>query len=503
VIDEVGDSGPGETRGRLAVHAHFYQPMRADPFSGLVPRDPTAAPFHDWNERISAECYRPNLERGNVGHLSFDLGPTLAEWMAADEPETLAAFVSADGGSMGSRPEIGRAMAQGFHHTILPLASAEDRRTEIRWALREFEYRFGRRAIGFWLPETAVDIPTLHLLAEEGLEYTILAPWQAETPELDTRRPYRIDLGAGRSIVVVFYDGALSAAVSFDPTATADADRLARERVAPRLATPLPDGSAPLALVATDGELYGHHQHFRDLFLHRLVAPPADAPMRPFDVVDLATVLTAAGRGALPAARVRERTSWSCHHGIARWTAECPDVADGRWKGPLRSALERLAGGIDTLTEARFAGLPGHPDRLLARDASIDVLVGIEEPDAFATRWLARGATRGDREMFLRHIEAQRWRLAMFASDGWYWDDPTRPETRQILRAAARAVRLVEEAGSAGLEQRLVADLALLRSPSSGRDGAAIYGQSLEDVGQPPPASGRRRSTRVPRPASA
>jgi hypothetical protein len=473
------------SRGRLAVHAHFYQPHRADPFTGQVPVEPTAAPFRDWNARIEAECYRPNAERGTLRYISYDLGPTLASWMEGAAPTTYRGFVA------GDRPpgvERGNAMAQGFHHSILPLASAADRRTEIRWGLRDFLHRFGRAAEGLWLPETAVDLATLRDLAEEGVRYTILAPWQAAEPHLDNRRPYRVELGGGRTIVLAFYDAGLSSAVSFEPAATADADRFARERIAARLAgSPLPTDEPGLVVIATDGELYGHHQQFRDLFLQRLVAPAEADPDRGFDVVELAPALVDTPDHPFRTVRIVERTSWSCHHGVARWSAECADAHDGSWKGPLRAAFERLAGGIDALTARRFASLPAAPDPWAARDAYIEVVLGVEPPAAFAARWLGDAAPAADRRAFLDLLEAQRWRLAMFASDGWYWDDPMRPETRQVMRAAARAARIVDGLESTRLERALCADLALFGSPGHGLDGGAIYRQALSEIGQPAP----------------
>ena len=200
-----------------------------------MPLDPTAAPAHDWNERISADCYRPNAELGNLGAMSWDLGPTLAGWLEQRRPDRLSRV-------RRRRSRAPTGMAQPFHHTILPLASAADRRTEVRWGLRDFEVRFGRRPTGMWLPETAVDLATLRLLADEGIAHTILAPWQVDGGScLDTRRPVRIDLGDGRSIVAVLYDGLLSAAVSFEPTATVDADAFVRDRLVPRFHEPLAD----------------------------------------------------------------------------------------------------------------------------------------------------------------------------------------------------------------------------------------------------------------------
>jgi hypothetical protein len=466
------------SRGRLAVHAHFYQPSRFDPWTGAVQAEPSAAPYHDWNERVHAECYGPIAERGTLADISFDLGPTLAAWLATADPATYRRFIGDGAG----------AIAQAFHHTILPLASAADRRTEIRWGIRDFEVRFGRAPNGMWLPETAVDRPTLEALADAGISFTILAPWQAASDGLDVRIPYRVDLGEGRSMVVVFFDAGLSSAASFEPEATADADRFARERVAPRL-SPGPDPvDRPLAVIATDGELYGHHQQFRDLFLQRLVTPEP-GPDRGFDVVTVADVVAEAlaGAEATPTVEIAARTSWSCHHGVARWGGECADADDGRWKAPLRAAFERVAGGIDAVTAAAFREVPGGADPDEARDAYVDVVLGETPAADFAARlWPA--ADDSLRARLLDLLEAQRWRLAMFASDGWFWDDPVRPETRQVMRAAARAVRLVDSTAGTDLEPRLIADLALFTSPSRGLDGGAIYRMALEDVGQAEPA---------------
>jgi uncharacterized protein DUF3536/glycosyl hydrolase family 57 len=496
------------TRPRLVVHAHLYQPSRADPWTGSIPEEPAATPYHDWNARIDAECYRPNVERGNFARMSFDVGPTLARWLEHEDWATYAGLLTSDrpvDPGAGDGLVGGNAMAQAYHHSILPLASVADRWTEIRWGLRDFELRFGRRATGIWLPETAVDLPTLRMLVAEGVEHTILAPWQAAETHLDTRRPYRVALDGGRSIVVVFYDGPLSAAVSFDPAMTADADRFVSEHVEPRLASAsFVDGATPMAVIATDAELYGHHRVFRDLFLRRVVAPTeADTATRSFDVVDLATVLQEQADEPFRTTRIVERTSWSCHHGVARWTAECPDAQDGRWKGPLRAAFERLAAGIDATTITLLRGLTtvresvADPDELLAeaRDGYVDVLFGAVTPGAFAERWLAQAPLAGrpftgpetaDQDVLLGSLEAQRWRLAMFASDGWFWDDPARLETAQVLRAAARAVRIVDGLAGTHLEHRLVADLATLVSPSRHVDGGVLYGEALDAVGQPP-----------------
>jgi hypothetical protein len=478
------------TRGRLAIHGHFYQPERRDPFTGRLPDDPSAAPFPNWNARVTAECYRPNAERGNLDRISFDVGPTLTAFLSSDDPATLARMVAAD--------HSGNAVAQAFHHAILPLASARDRATEIRWGLRDFALRFGRPARMLWLPETAADLPTLREMARQGIRATILAPWQASTPGLETRRPHRVDLGGGLDMIVVFYDGPLSGSVSFEPGVTADADRFARERVVPALAAPLHrDGShrreagAPLILVATDGELYGHHQRWRDLFLARLTNPGED---RGFDIVSLGAALEGEDPALLPPVRIADRTSWSCHHGVLRWSGECGCAADGRWKGPLRAALDRLAAGVDALTELLAADLPARSDvpgerveldPWAARDAYVDVVIGAAPALPFAAGLLAAGAGEAAARRLVDLLEAQRWRLAMFASDGWYWDDPVRPETKHVLRCAARAARTLDRLAGSHLERRLEEDLALFVSPSRGIDGHSLYREALADVGRP------------------
>jgi hypothetical protein len=439
------------TRPRLVVHGHFYQPSRLDPVTGTVPPDPTAAPWRDWNTRIAADCYRPNAELGNYGRISWDLGPTLAGWLEDGDPVAYRGFVEGDGGRHG--------MAQPFHHTILPLSTRADRRTEIRWGLRDFEWRFGRRPTGLWLPETAVDLETLGLLVDEGVTHTILAPWQLAGPGLDTRRPHRVDVGGGGSIVVVAYDAGLSTSVSFETEATSDADRFARERIVPRLAEPLEDGERrPFALIATDGELYGHHQPYRDLFLQRLVGP-VDLG---FEVSTLEDVISEPGPSARPAAIV-DRSSWSCHHGVARWETACACVDDGAWKAPLRAAFDRLAVAIDTRTEEIARSLPGAPDPWAARDAYVDVVIGAEDEAGFVADRLP-GADAASRRTFATLMAAQRWRLAMYASCGWFWESPDRVETALVIRRATHAATLIDGVALTDLGAALASDLEIVRS---------------------------------------
>jgi Domain of unknown function (DUF3536)/Glycosyl hydrolase family 57 len=454
------------SRPRLIVHGHFYQPSRIDPGTGTVPADHTAAPWRDWNTRIAADCYRPNAELGNYGRISWDLGPTLAGWLETGDPIAYRGFVDGDGGRQG--------MAQPYHHTILPLATPADRRTEIRWGLRDFEWRFGRRPTGVWLPETAVDLDTLGLLVDEGVTHTILAPWQLAGEGLDTRRPYRVEVAGGRAITVLAYDAGLSTSVSFETEATTDADRFARERVVPRLGEPFDGDGTPFALIATDGELYGHHQPYRDLFLQRLVGP-ADLG---YEVATLADVVAGAGAGARHATVV-ERSSWSCHHGVARWETACDCVGDGAWKAPLRAAFDRLATAIDERTEALARSLPGAPDPWAARDAYVDVVIGARDVASFDRDWLP-DADVGSRRTFATLMAAQRWRLAMYASCGWFWETPDRVETLGVIRAAAHAAALVDGLGDTRLGEALHADLQAVESVSP---RPARHGLTLDAVG--------------------
>ena len=210
----------------LAIHGHFYQPPREDPLTGAIPNEFGAAPFGNWNERIHAECYRPNAELGNFERISFNVGPTLSSWMAGYDRSTYGAIVEQDRATVREFG-VGNAIAQAYNHTILPLQSREDKVTQVAWGIADFEHHFGRKPQGLWLAETAVNTETLVVLADAGIEFTILAPWQADAPDVDTTEPYRVSLPGGRSITAFFYDRDLSGRVSFDPVMTSNADAFA------------------------------------------------------------------------------------------------------------------------------------------------------------------------------------------------------------------------------------------------------------------------------------
>ena len=333
------------SRGHLVVHGHFYQPSRVDPFSGDMLAEPSAAPAHDWTERISTECYRPNAELGNLGRMSWDLGPTLADWLERCDPVAYDGFVEGDAGING--------LAQPYHHTIMPLASAADRRTEIAWGLRDFAWRFGRPATGVWLPEGAVDLPTLRLLAgprgpaHDPRPVAGRRAARRDPPALsrrcrrrarDRRRPVR-RRPVGRDLVRAAGDrrcrclrgGADRATARFGRPAgrraAAGRDRHGRRAV-----------RAPPAVPRSVPRATPRGRHTRDEpRTSTSSAWPTPWPSR--------RAARSGRRGS------SMRTSWSCHHGIHRWSGECACAPDGRWKAPLRAALERLAAGIDVVTE--------------------------------------------------------------------------------------------------------------------------------------------------------
>ncbi len=446
---------------QLIVHGHFYQPPRENPFTGRVPREASAAPYHDWNQRITAECYGPNVALGNFARLSFDLGPTLARWLQRYARAIHRGIV---------RQGRKTAMAQAYNHTILPLAPLRDKRTQVYWGIVDFQRRFGRAPRGMWLPETAADLETLDVLAAAGIEYTILAPWQATQSGIDTTRAYRVQTSEQRWITVLFFDAWLSGSVSFDPWATEDAKRFVQIKLAERR-----DGQRAeerLLLIASDGELYGHHQRGREHWLRLLLEHEAPLhgyhPATPADYLRLFP--------ARDTVEVRDRTSWSCLHGVARWSTGCPCTeGDSSWKSALRAALDRLGRALDAACEQRAEGRL--KDFWRARDASIGLLLG-DAPAAFLAEHAARPLTTEDEAAMLKLLAAQYYGQAMQVSDAYYWEDVSRLEPRTALAYAVQAVALAREAGAGDLEPRLRHDLALVRSARTGLTAADYYDEA-------------------------
>ncbi|HKN83424.1 MAG TPA: DUF3536 domain-containing protein, partial [Pyrinomonadaceae bacterium] len=324
----------------LIIHGHFYQPPRENPWTGEVEPEPSAAPYHDWNELIHAECYAPNVE--NYKHISFNFGPTLLSWLEIQHRDTYLKILEADKESAPKRGGHGNAIAQAYGHAILPLCNERDRVTQIFWGLADFRYRFGREAEALWLPETAANDGVLTLLIEHGMRYVILAPNQAKQP-VNSSRPYvfRHPDGSGGSLAVFFYNGPLARAIAFENALSSSRGLVERFIQAAR--------DVDLVNVATDGETYGHHFKFGDLCLaHALEFEAKEAG---FWITNYGEYLDRHP----PEIEVEidngpsgEGTSWSCAHGVGRWMRDCGCSTGGEpgwnqaWRGPLRQALNFL-----------------------------------------------------------------------------------------------------------------------------------------------------------------
>lgn len=432
-------------RHSVVIHGHFYQPPREDPWTGSIPRQPSAAPYHDWNERIAAECYGPVVASRVVGDgeadgvvnslewMSFNFGPTLMVWLESHEPETYAAILAADRASADRLDGHGNAIAMAYHHPILPLSSARDRRTEIRWGVADFRRRFGRDPEGMWLPETAVDGATLDALADEGILFTILAPHQVDPLPRDGR-PGRYVTSSGREIALFAYDGALSHGVAFGD--------LLEDGVA--WAELMADEGVALRSIATDGETFGHHHTFGEMGLAKaIVELQGREHVR---VENYASFLAREGMGER--VDIIEPSSWSCAHGVDRWRADCGCRIDPgadtqqAWRKPLREALEWLAGELHGVFESE--GGEYFDDPWAERDAYGEVVArsGAEVPGD------------GGRDL----LEMERDALRLFTSCAWFFDDVGGIEPRQVLAYAAHGLELAGPVGEdlrAGLVERL------------------------------------------------
>lgn len=419
------------TQRYVIVHGHFYQPPRENPYTGEMPHEPGARPYNDYNEKILAECYRPNAELGNYSRMSFNFGPTLVAWMRRYHPTVLHSIANCDRQAL-SATGYGAAIAQSYHHTILPLATARDRHTEILWGVRSFQLLYGRTPLGIWLPETAVDTPTLEACADAGLRFTILAPGQVQV-EGRPHGSYRIHLPSRRPFDAIVYDGGLGGTISFDPGATTWADSFAAHHVRPIFDGI--DAEPTLVAGATDGEVYGHHHRFKDLFLRELLTTSLPAAgLEPVTAERYVSEHPATRPGTL-----RERSSWGCPHDLSRWADGCGCTeGSADWKRPLRDAFDRLAVRIDAIYEREASRCLTDPWD--ARDAYVDVIDGADTFEYWYQTWQPHGG--GNTALAHRLLESQRRRLAMYASCAFYWEDISRLEPgygiRQGLAAAGQ-----------------------------------------------------------------
>jgi hypothetical protein len=465
-------SAPGQAY--LCLHGHFYQPPRENPFTGQIPREPAATPFFNFNEKITAECYAPNAEAGNFNALNFDLGPTLASWLEVAHPEVLQRIIDADHQHM-ARYGVGNAMAQAYNHTILPLATTRDKITQIAWGLSDFRKRYGREATGMWLAETAIDLESLDLMAQAGISYTVLAPWQAAKP-VDPSEPYLVHLFNGRSITVFFYNAPLSGGVSFDWNTTSNADLFASDYLPNQLERDKREaGTQQLLLIATDGELYGHHRPWRDKFLSHLIN--VGAPASGFEVCTLERYMR-----LFPATReveLRLPSAWSCSHGIARWSEGCECTeGDSAWKGILRQALDQLAVRGDQLFEQYASETLSDP--WSARNGYLGIHNGWEAEAGFWADF-GKGQRQPADENLARRtmqlLEAQYYQQYSFTSCGFFFEDLDRIEPRNDLGFARRAISLYWQALGVDLQTDFLRDLQAAKSWHTTFNGAELYRQ--------------------------
>ncbi len=458
----------------LIIHAHFYQPPREDPLSGDIPPEEGAAPYANWNERIHAECYRPNAEAGNFERISFNLGPTLAAWMEHYDPATLERIIAQERANV-ARYGTGNALAQPYNHTILPLASYRDKVTQVRWGIADFTHRFGRKPRGMWLPESAVDTETLMVLADHGIEFTILAPWQANTPMLDPSEPYLVSLPGGRRITVFFYHGELSARISFDGDISLNADTFAAGELLPRFnQAKKRRGEPQMLLLASDGELYGHHKPDRDKFLAYLTRHSAAA--NGIEITYLARWLREhPARKSIP---LRYETSWSCHHGLSRWATGCGCTpGDSSWKGALRAAFNNLAAELDDVYYHYAVRLIHNPWEL--RNRYIEVVLGKTSTANLLRELGASPLPQQEIQRLEWLLISQYERQRMFTSCGWFFEDYDRIEPKNNTAYAAQAVWMVYQATGIDLSEYATQELRYVVSQSGNIRGDQVFLQHL------------------------
>lgn len=467
----------------ICIHGHFYQPPRENPWLEEIELQDSAAPYHDWNAKITAECYAPNTASrilnsdrriedivNNYSRISFNFGPTLLSWLEKHNPEVYQVIIDADKQSRENFSGHGSAIAQCYNHMIMPLANRRDKYTQIIWGIKDFEHRFVRKPEGMWLPETAVDLETLSMLAEQGIKFTVLSPHQARRikkmndnnwvdvarAKIDPKIPYLCTLPCGKTIAIFFFDGQISRDIAFGGLLSNG------ENLAGRLIS-LFDAKQPLpqlAHIATDGESYGHHHRFGEMALSYCLY-----------CIELSNIAGITIYGEYleknpPAYEVEiyENTSWSCAHGVERWRGNCGCNINSNpgwkqlWRGPLRVALDWLRDNLSKLYRKETLGLLA--DGWQARDDYIAVVLdrSTENVERFLAEHKSAGSelSVGDKVKILRLLEMQRQTMLMYTSCGWFFDEVSGIETVQIIRYAARAIQLAKQIAGVELEGMFV-----------------------------------------------
>jgi alpha-amylase/alpha-mannosidase (GH57 family) len=484
----------------ICIHAHFYQPPRENPWLEAVEGQESARPYHDWNERITAECYAPNTAArildaqgrirqiiNNYSRISFNFGPTLLSWMAESERETCQRIIDSDRDSQKRFSGHGSALAQGYNHMILPLANQRDKETQIRWGIRDFVHRFGRTPEGMWLPETAVDVETLEVLARHGIRFTILAPHQAARVRrmgsrawkdlsggrIDPSRSYLARLPSGQKISLFFYDGPISQAVAFEKLLDNGHHFVERLRNGFSAKRTWPQ----LVHIATDGETYGHHHKYGEMALsYALEKIESEAVAR---LTNYGEFLEKFPPGH--EVQIVENTSWSCMHGVGRWQEDCGcnfgrEGWNQQWRRPLRTALNSLRDHTAALFEQQASAFLRDP--WAARNDYIEVVLdrSPETVRGFLGKHSRRELKQDEIVTVLKLLEMQRHAMLMFTSCGWFFEEISGIETAQVLLYSGRVIQLAHEVSGVNLEPDFLRLLAEARSniPEMG-DGAQVY----------------------------
>jgi alpha-amylase/alpha-mannosidase (GH57 family) len=484
----------------VCIHGHFYQPPRENPYLEAIELQDSAYPYHDWNERITAECYAPNAASrivdpenrivklvDNYAHISFNFGPTLLSWMKEVEPRVHAAIMEADKQSRERFSGHGSAIAQAYNHMIMPLANRRDKVTQVKWGIKDFESRFGRKPEGMWLPETAADTETLEILADHEIRFTILAPRQAKRvrskrsgrwhdttgSRVDPAHAYLAKLPSKKHLALFFYDGPISQAVAFEGL-LADG-----KRFADRLLSGFSDTRQfdQLVHIATDGESYGHHHHFGEMALTYALEEIQKNP--DVKLINYGEFLER--HPGEDVAEIVENSSWSCVHGVERWRSDCGCNSGGhpwnqQWRAPLRAALDWLRDRLAPIFESQLSRYLRDP--WAARDDYIRVILDRSEDsrNAFYADHALRSLNAEEQVTVLKLLEMQRHAMLMYTSCGWFFDELSGLETTQVIHYAGRALRLGEECSGESIEPEFVQRLAVAKSnlPEQG-DGARIY----------------------------
>lgn len=475
----------------LTIHGHFYQPPRENPWLEAIELQDSALPFHDWNERINKECYNPNSISkivdnrnrildvvNNYEHMSFNFGPTLLSWMEHFAPLTYERIIKADIESVSEHSGHGNAMAQVYNHIIMPLANENDKQTQIKWGIRDFEYRFGRKPEGMWLAETAVDDKTLKFLEENGIKFTVLSPYQAlkfrqegdkdwqdvSWGNIDPARSYRyyIKSAPGKFIDLFFYDGAISRSVAFDELLK-DGNKFIK-----RLKEGISDcrDYPQLINIATDGESYGHHTKFGDMALSYVLK--IRAKDEGFKITNYAEYLDKYRSNC--EVDIKQASSWSCFHGVGRWKEDCGCSTGGhpgwnqKWRKPLRDALDYLRDELIVVFENE--GQKYFDNVWNVRNKYINVILDRNEMNVkkFQQENFKPDLTDDDKVHAMELLEIQRQAMLMYTSCGWFFSEISGIETVQIMKYAARAMQLASRFTSKNLEEKFLEILSQAKS---------------------------------------